>query len=340
MRRLVWQGGRRFCWDRSENGQQALGPGQALVRVRAVGICGTDIHILKGALPWVRPPLVLGHEIAGEIATVGPGVEHLREGDRVTIDSVVGCGKCPDCLRSKPQFCREGFEYGVTMDGGCQEFLVVPATNAHVVPSSVSDVEAAILDIEVWRAIQKCGVDRGDRVLILGAGPIGLIAAQVVRVLGAAQVLLAEPDTDRRLAAERSGFADQCISADREERDAAVAALTDGRGMDLTIDCAGNSSSVAAALDCVRPCGRVLLYGVHEKPAKLLDLNQIVIRDLVVYGALSDRCGWADVIRLVDEERIRLRPLITHEFPFADAERAYELVRRREDGVVKAVLVL
>src|SRR5262245_47405800 len=125
--------------------------------------------------------MVLGHEISGEVAAAGRNVDHVQEGDRVTVDSVVGCGKCSLCARARIQFCADGFEFGISRDGGCQDYLIVPRQNVYRIPDSISFEEAAMLDMEVYNAIRKCHVEKDDSILVLGAGPIGLIACQVAR---------------------------------------------------------------------------------------------------------------------------------------------------------------
>jgi len=327
-RRLVWCGERRFTLERVPHEPPSPGPGQVEVRVRAVGICGTDIHILNGHFPLARPPRVLGHEIAGDITAVGAGVTRLAIGDRVTVDSVVGCGECFFCRRGSAQFCTSGYELGITADGGCQDYLLVPERNVFPVGSQISWAEAAILDTEVWGAFRKCGVRPGETVLVIGHGPAGLIACQIARLMGAGCVILCGRSAARLEAARRLDIADRYVApGDAPE------------GVDLAVDCAGTARSVEAAIRLVVPGGRVLLYGVHERPLAEFDLNQVVLKDLTVFGALSDRAGWEEVIGMVAGGRLRLAPLITHRFPMEDAPAAYSLVEGKRDGVIKAVLL-
>jgi 2-desacetyl-2-hydroxyethyl bacteriochlorophyllide A dehydrogenase len=339
MKRLVWRGGDILTLEHSAASLPDPQRNEVLLKIRAVGICGTDIHILKGALSLAKPPLVLGHEVSGEIAAVGANVDHLRVGDRVTLDAVIGCGRCDLCNRDSVQFCPSGFEFGITRDGGCQEYLVVPKQNVHRIADSVSFEEAAILDMEVYNAVRKCGIEAADRVLVLGAGPIGLIACQVARILGAGHVTLSDVLIGRLDAARAIGIGDAHLLA--EVNSEPVATDRQGtKGYDVVIDCAGTSQSAKHALSRVRPAGRVLLYGVYEHPVNDLDLNQIVLKDLIVFGAQSDRNGWEEVIELVTSGTLNLNSLITHRFPLEEGRRALELVGRREESVIKAVLVL
>jgi L-iditol 2-dehydrogenase len=339
MKRLVWRGGDDLTLEHSAASLPDPQRDEVLLKIKAVGICGTDIHILKGALSLASPPpLILGHEVSGEIAAVGENVHHVRVGDRVTLDAVAGCGSCDLCRRGSVQFCPDGFEFGITRDGGCQEYLVVPKQNVYRIADSVSFEEAAILDMEVYNAVRKCGIEPADRVLVLGAGPIGLIACQVARIFGAGHVTLSDVLISRLDSARAIGIGDAHLLA-KENGD--VPAESQGSiAYDVVIDCAGTQQSTKQALSVVRLGGRVLLYGVYEHPINDLDLNRIVLKDLVVFGAQSDRTGWQEVIDLVTSGSLNLKSLITHRFPLEEGRRALDLVTKREESVIKAVLVL
>ena len=338
MSRLTWLGENRFEFKPDNIAAPSPGKGQVIVRVHSVGICGTDIHILQGHFPLARPPLVLGHEIAGEIVAVGAAVTKAKVGDHVTVDQVVGCGSCHFCQRGSTQFCLSGYELGITRDGGCQTYLVLPESNVYPVPDVISFEEAAVLDMEVWAALSKPGIRSGDCVVVIGAGPAGLVAAQLARVMGSYKVILVARSPGRLQIAEQLGFADVVLSSQRHDFAERIKAETRGFGADLTIDCAGNEESAKLAIECAIPGGRVVLFGVYPGPLPQFDVNSIVLRDLVIYGALSDRRGWEDVIALVAAGKLNLAPLITHRFPLSEAPGAYELAAAKAPGVVKVVL--
>jgi 2-desacetyl-2-hydroxyethyl bacteriochlorophyllide A dehydrogenase len=339
MKRLVWHGGEELRLEHVPDPPANPNADDVLLKVRAVGICGTDIHIMNGAIPSARPPMVLGHEVSGEVAAVGSNVTNVRKGDRVTLDAVVGCGHCPHCRRGNPQFCAQGFEFGISSDGGCQEYLVVPHQNVYRIADSVSFEEAAILDMEVYNAVRKCRIEKGDTVLLLGAGPIGLIACQVARLLGAAHIVLSDVLSNRLTAAEALGIADAYLLA--TDRDASGGAGNGSEKLfDVVIDCAGTASSTRHAFKVVRPGGRILLYGVYEHEIDHLDMNQLVLKDLTVVGAQSNRHGWEEVIALVTSGALNLKKLITHRFPLEEGQTAFRLVRDRKQAVIKAVLLV
>ncbi len=340
MKRLVWLGGNEFQFEHRDGPVPTPPPGQVAVRIKAVGVCGTDIHIISGKYALAQPPLVLGHEMAGEIAGVGPGVSRVAAGDRVTIDQVVGCGTCFFCRGGSVQFCETGFELGITRDGGCQDYVVTPERNVYRIPESISYEEAAVLDMEVWGALAKCGIQKGDAVLVLGHGPAGLVAAQVARVMGAGKVMLAGRSEARLKKAESLGLADVYIRVRQQNLLETVRDATQGRGADVVFEGAGSPETVVAAVEAVIPGGKIVFYGVQTGPLSQFDINRVVVKDLAVFGALSDRRGWEDVIACVESGRLRLAPLITHRFPLECAPQAYDLVRSKADGVVKAVLTL
>lgn len=339
MTSLVWVGGFRFRYEEGPR-PSSIPAGHVLIRPTAVGICATDIHIIEGRLRVAQPPLVLGHEIAGVVEAVGGDVSQLKPGDRVTVDQVIGCGHCFFCQKGSRQFCKSGFEMGITGDGGCRSFLIVPQANAFVVPPTISDEVAAVLDMEVWAAISKCGVVPGDTVLVLGPGPAGLVACQVARLLGAGSVILAGPRGSRMAKAQTLGLADCYIFSDSEDVVARVVNETGGFGANVAIECSGAEQALLNALNAVMPSGRIVLYGLQSAPLSPFDTNTIVLRDLVVFGALSDRLGWEQIIELVSTGKLLLAPLITHRFSFREAPAAYEYVRQRPDGLVKAVITL
>ena len=340
MKRLVWLGGNEFRFEQRDGSVPAPPPGQVTVRVKAVGVCGTDIHIISGNYGLAKPPLVLGHEMAGVIAAAGSGVTRVQAGDRVTVDQVVGCGECFFCRRGSVQFCETGFELGITRDGGCQDFVVTPERNVYRIPDSISFEEAAILDMEVWAALDKCSIQPGDSVLVLGHGPAGMVACQIAKAMGAGKVILAGRSEARLTKAATLGLADIYVRVQQQDLLEAVKSVTGGRGADVVFECAGAAETAAAAIEAAICGGRVVFYGVQAAPLERFDINRLVLKDLVVFGALSDRRGWEQVIALVVTGKLRLAPLITHRFPLDCAPQAYELVRNKAGGVVKAVLTL
>jgi len=338
MTRVTWLGGSDFQIDEAPDPEGVvLAPDEVLLRVKAVGICKTDLHIMEGRLPQVTAPRILGHEISGIVERVGSGVHVVKPGSRVTCDSVVACGQCDFCRRGSRQFCRSGYEFGFGRDGGCQRFLVMPEENVHPVGDVVSMEEAAILDMEVLAALRKPGTIDGNTVLIIGSGPAGLVATQVAKILGAEKVILSG-DTGKRLELGRHLGADRIVDIRTEDLGSVIKHETLGQGVDVAMDCAGTSESFAQALESAAPGSRVVLYGVYPDPLPEARVLRIVLKNLFVYGSVCDRVGWEDVIAWVEQGRLNLKDLITHTFPLEEAPHAYEVVRQGSPELVKAVL--
>jgi threonine dehydrogenase-like Zn-dependent dehydrogenase len=338
MTEAIWLGREDVAIARARKEKpRGLDPGQVLLRITAAGVCGTDVHIWEGRLSFTKPPLVLGHEFAGVVEELGPGVRGFAPGDRVKCDSVVGCGNCDWCRRGASQFCPQGAEFGITQDGGWTEWLVVPDRNLHHLPDSISDEVAAIMDVEVPGAFRKPGIVPGETVVVFGAGPAGLIALQCARILGAGVVILCGTRAERLALGQRLG-ANHVIDVNQTDPVPAVRDLTDGLGADLAFDAAGSKSSILSALDILRPQGRLVLYGVPEGPLDGFPAKQAVLKDVVLYGSLPNRTGWEQVIDWVAGGRLDLGSMITHRFPLEQASEALSTMRDRRDGAIKAVL--
>lgn len=340
MRKVIWRGREVLEFVQDGEGPPAVTkPDEVRLRITAAGVCGTDVHIIQGKVRFVEPPLVLGHEFAGVVEECGPAVRRVKPGDRVKCDSVVGCGACPWCLRGATQFCPAGSEFGITRDGAWCEWLVAPERNLHPLPETISDEVAAILDVEVFGALRKPGVAPGETIAVFGPGPAGLIAIQVARLLGAGTIILCGTRAER-LAAGRELGADHTIRVDEQDPVDEIRRLTGGRGADLVFEAAGSRRAVLDALEAVRPQGKVVLYGVHGTPLGEFPIDRVVLKDLIVFGALADRTGWDELIEAVAAGRIDLARLITHAFPLEAAVEAYRAASDRSTGCIKAVLLV
>lgn len=338
MKKIIWTGTNSL--DYTENAQppdEHLRENEVLVRITAVGLCSTDVHIIEGKVRFKDPPHVLGHEISGIIEEIGTGVTRVKHGDRITVDSVIGCGVCKFCLRGSAQFCPNGSEIGMTVDGGMQEFLKIPEKNVYPIPDRISDEESAILDTEVFGALKKPGIEKDCSLVVIGPGPGGLIAVQLAKIFGAGKVILIGTRPERLQLGKRFG-ADITIDALSGKLTDTVLEATGGYGPDIVFDAAGTSSSLSLAINLVCKQGKVILYGVHGSPVPSVDIDQINLKDMIVYGALSDRVGWENIIEWVANGSLNLKDIITHRFPFKDVMKAYETIRDRREGAIKAVL--
>ncbi len=337
MKQAVWTGSEINFTETQDGPPEPRRRDDVRLRILTAGVCGTDVHIWEGRISFASPPIVLGHEFVGVVEECGPDVRRVKPGDRVKCDSVVGCGLCPSCRRGATQFCLQAAEFGITVNGGWAQWLVAPERNLYLLPDSMSDEVAAVMDVEVMGALRKPGICPGDTVAVFGAGPAGLIAIQCARVRGAGSVILCDTRAERLELGRRLG-ADHVFDVSRTDIEEELKALTNGRGVDLAFDAAGSETAILSALSVVRPQGRVVLYGVPDRAIANFPSKDVVLKDLVLYGALSDRTGWEELIDLVDSGRIDLASLITHRFPLERAEEALSIMRDRTDGAIKAVL--
>jgi threonine dehydrogenase-like Zn-dependent dehydrogenase len=338
MRKVLWRGtGDLVFTDDGAPRPPVLRPDEVRVRVAAAGVCATDVHIVSGEVRFVEPPLVLGHEFAGVAEECGPAVTRVRPGDRVKCDSVCGCAACPWCASGATQFCPSGSEFGITRDGGWAEWVVAPERNLHPLPAAISDEVAAIMDVEVLGALRKAGIAPGETVAVFGPGPAGLIAAQLARLMGAGSVILCGTRPDRLRAGAELG-ATHTVDVTRRNPVEAIREIAGPDGAGLVFEAAGKRQSVLDALEAVRPQGKLVLYGVHGSPVPDVPLDRMVLKDLRVYGSLTNRTGWSDLIELVACGRLNLARLVTHTFPLDQAAAAWAASRDRASGCIKAVL--
>lgn len=316
------------------------GPGEAVVRSVAVGICGSDMDLIEGARPegFARYPVVPGHEWSGIVVEVGPGVRSVRPGQPVVAEGLLRCGRCRACHAGRVALCREGYdELGFTRPGGTAELVLVPEEQLHVLPPGVDLVDAALVEptAVVVHAFLRVPSLRDVRVVVVGDGPLGLLAIQAARALGASHVGLVGLDTRRMQLARQLG-ADDVVEA-RQLNEAAH----DRWEADVVVECAGGASAAPTAIGLARAGGTVALVGVTGPDATLrLAADDFVVRDLTVTGVLaSTPASWSSALDLISSRRIRLGALVSHRFPLAAAVEAYATAAARAPGTGKVLIV-
>jgi L-iditol 2-dehydrogenase len=314
------------------------GPGEVLVRVRAVGVCGSDTHYFDhGRIGRfvVESPLVLGHEASGVVEGVGSDVDPARVGERVSIEPGVPCRQCVQCLGGRYNLCPDMvFHATPPVDGSLAELVVIHQAFAHPVPDSVSDEEAALLEplsVGIW-ACRKGEVGPGSRVLVTGAGPIGLVCIQVARACGASEVVVTD------LNAERLGVATE-LGATGTIASGSVA-LDDwyaGRpAPEVLLECSGHAGATVDAIRVLAPAGRAVLVGMGGDELAL-PLSVVQERELVVTGTFRYANTWPTAIGLVGSGQVDLARLVTGRFPLTESAAALTAARDTP-GAIKAVI--
>ena len=318
--------------------------GDLMLRVRAATICGTDIRVYRGRkTAGIRYPSVIGHEFSGEIVASG-GAVGLAEGTRVGVCPAIPCGHCTQCLRGRENLCPDLQAIGYEIDGAFAEFIRIPARavelgNVHVLPDHVTDEEAALIEplACVLNGQNKVAVQQGDRVVILGAGPIGTLHVKLARLRGAARVIVSEPNEARRAAALEAG-ADVVIDPTAADLRAAVRAETRGQGADVVICAIGIPALAAQAIGLAAKGGRVSLFaGFTKGDTGALDINAIHYEELQVTGSFGlSRRDYEDALHMVADGRIDLRGMVTHRYGLTEVAAAFAMA---EGGAAMKVAI-
>jgi L-iditol 2-dehydrogenase len=318
------------------------GPGEVLVQVAACGICGSDVHGYDGSSGRRIPPIVMGHEAAGRIAGVGDGVKGFAEGDRVTFDSTIYCGACGPCRRGEVNLCDNRQVLGVSCSdyrraGAFAEYVVVPSRIVYRLPDNLSFAEAAMLEAVAVavHAVSLSQVSPESTALVLGAGMIGLLAVQALRVAGCSRVLVADIDSSRLKLAQEVG-ATAVLSADAGLV-ARVLQLSGGAGVDVAVEAVGRNETVGAAIESVRKGGIVVLVG-NISPEVTLPLQKVVTRQIRLQGSCASAGEYPRAMELLATGAIQVKPLITAVVPLDDGPQWFERLHAREPNLMKVVL--
>ena len=322
--------------------------GEAVIRITATTICGTDVHIVKGEYP-VREGLILGHEPVGVIDALGEGLDdEYRVGQRVIVGAITPCGQCFYCLNAAHSQCGGalgGWKFGNTIHGAWSEFLLVPHARANlaVIPDALTDAEVLMLPDIASTGIsgaESGNIRVGDAVAVFAQGPIGLCATMGARARGAALIVGVDPVLERREMSQRFG-ASLTIDPRSEDVVARLKQLTGGRGVDVAIEALGRQETFEWALRSIRPGGTLSSLGVYS--GKLVAPYEALYAGLADQRIVTTLCpGGKDRMRrlmaMVSEHRMDLTPLVTHEFALHDIKDAYDLFSRQGDGVLKVAL--
>lgn len=321
----------------------AAGPEDVLVRVRACGICGSDVHGFDGSTGRRLPPIIMGHEAAGVIAEVGPRVTGWAVGDRVTFDSTVYCGTCFFCRAGRVNLCDNRRVLGVScgeyrQHGAFAEFVAVPQHILYRLPEGLSFERAAMVEAlsVAVHAVSRAEVGPRDAVVVVGAGMIGLLVVQALRAAGCGRIMAVDVDASRLALAVKFGADDGLRPADCDVP-AEVRRRTDGRGADVAIEAVGLPATVQAAAACVRKGGRVALVGNLAASAEF-PLQAIVTRELVLAGSCASAGEYPQCLDLMATGRVNVDPLMSAVAPLADGAAWFDRLYRKEPGLMKVIL--
>ena len=336
--RAIVTDGEGDIWEETHDRPEP-GPGEALVRIRAVGICGSDIGLIEGeGPPWTRYPLVPGHEVCAEVVELGDGVDSLSVGDRVALHGFIYCGACAHCRDGRYYQCDDLREIGFTVAGGYREYAAFPAYTLTPLPDDVTDLEACQIDSAACtlHAMDRLEMSFSDTAAVLGPGSLGLFGVQLLRARGVDDVILTGT-REERLAVGHDVGATRTVNVREEDPVEAILAYTDGDGVDVCVETAGAGDVVNTCLKIAAKRGQIALTGVFDGPREI-DPNDVVAKELSVVGGVTASHATDDVIELFRRDDLTIDGIVTHEFDLAEYDEAIEAVRERRDGVIKAVL--
>lgn len=315
--------------------------------VKAVSICGTDPKIFAGHIDGWPPdyPFIPGHEWAGEVVAVGDDVHRVAVGDRVFNETHHGCGYCDACRRGDYNLCENYGDFGAghrqighTMDGAYAEYVSVPADTLHPLPDSISWPEGALLDVNgtAVHCAYRGNIEPGDTVAVFGTGTVGLLLVQNAKVLGASEVIAIGNPNRNTVAAELG--ADHTISYRDDDVIEQILAVTDGTGVDVSLEAAGVPSAFDQAVQVTRKGGTISADGIPNDDRIPFPMGELVLNQIELRGARAHANRAADSARLVAGGQVDVGRLLTHEFDFDEFEAAYETFTDRLDGAIKVAL--
>ncbi len=317
------------------------GPGEVLVKVAACGVCHTDLHYLDHGVPtFKKPPLILGHETSGNVAAVGAGVEKWKEGDQVLLPAVYGCGQCVMCRNGRENICENMVMFGNNVDGGYAEYILAPAKDMFLLPDEIPLIEGCIIADAVttpYHAVVNRGeVKPGDRVVVFGCGGIGINVVQMAAAMGA-RVIAVDLSDEKLEWASKLGAAETINPAGIERIDKTIRKMTDG-GVNIAFEAIGLPETQEQAFACLRPGGRFVVVGFSSKPMQL-NTGRTMYLEMDVIGSLG--CPAAEyprVLALVQQGKIKVKELVTAQFPLDKINDAFDTLRRGEG--IRSVIVL
>ena len=313
-------------------------PDQVLVKMKAAGICGSDVGIYHGTNAAATYPRVIGHEMVGVIEAVGSGVTNRKVGDRVIIDQVTACGHCYACRKGRPNVCGNLQVRGVHLDGGYREYMVVPEKDCYLLPDFLKDEDAVMIE-PTTIAVQACSraeLCAEDNLMIIGAGALGNSILRIARLYHPNKLIMVDID-DAKLSESLQHGATDVINSRTEDVVARAHELTDGYGPTVTIDAACFKGSLLTACQATGNAGRVITMGFSVAPD---EINQFVItsKELDVRGSRLQNRKFQAVIDLVNEGKVDLSNSVSHTFNFQDAQKAFEFNDSHDPSIRKIVL--
>ena len=305
------------------------GPGQLRVKVEYAGVCGSDIHIYENSIAiTTRPPVVIGHEFSGYVDAVGEGVTGFKPGDRIVAEAVYHrCGKCKYCRMGKYNLCLDKLSFGYVYNGCFERYTIIEDYNCHHLPDDIDMVSGAMIEPMacVARGIyDQCHLEAGFTVLVVGPGPIGLVAAQIAKAEGCEVIVSGTgADAERLELAKKLGI-HHTVNIEKEDLRAVIDGLTDGYGVDVVLECSGSQAGIAQGLEMVRKCGWMTLIALAGKPITF-DIEKVNYKELHFSGSIASTYNnWEKCLALLRLGYVDLKPMATGFYKLEDWKQAFQ----------------
>ncbi len=343
MRAVVKYGKGKGLIEIREVPEPQIKENEVLIEVKAVSVCGSDLHIYHDAHPY-WPPMILGHEFSGVIAEVGKEVKGWKVGDRVVSETRVGsCGVCYICQSGYPQVCEQKRPYGIGVNGAYAKYVAGPPHLLHRLPDNISFEVGAVIEpiaICVTSILERSGLQAGESVLITGPGPIGLISLAIAKAAGARFVAITGTSLDEgmRIQKAKELGADLTLIVDQEDPIQKVLEITDGLGVDMVIEASGSEFAIGQVFEMVRRLGRVCAIGISGKESVRIPYDRGIFKGIRYDFCFSSSwTAWERTIGLISKGLLPAEKLITHRLPLEKWEEAFQLLENRQ--AAKVILI-
>ncbi len=340
MKAIIYDGSNRISVKNVP--KPKIGPKDVLIKVKAAGICGSDLELVRGNRVDVTPPRIPGHEVAGEVAEAGSQAPKFKQGERVVVEPIISCGECRNCQVGRYNICSSLRFMGVHVDGAFAEYLAAPENRVYRIPNSLSFEAGAVLEPTAVgvHVVERAQAAVGDTVVVIGAGPIGLQIAQVAKARGTSCIIMTDV-FDHRLELAKKLAADHVINDANGNALQVVNEITGGEGADVVIEAVGKSSTILRTIDLVRIGGRIHIAGlsverfVSEPPTFWM---KALLKEVTIETSRSYAAGnWDKAIKLASKGLVNCEALVSHVFPLEDAARAFEVADRKLENAVKVL---
>ncbi|EHL78201.1 zinc-binding dehydrogenase [Bacillus smithii] len=316
-----------------------VGKDQVKILVKYSGICGTDIHTFQGHYK-VSAPVILGHEFSGEVVEVGENVTEFQPGDRVTSETTFYiCGKCKYCQSGDYNLCSSRKGLGTQQNGSFTKYVIARKESVHRLPEHVDYLSAAMTEplACAHHAVSKSAIKKGDVVVVLGPGPIGLLTAQIAKTYGTTVVITGLSNDKIRLEKAKELGIDYAVNIQEEDINALVQSLTDGYGADIVLECTGAVPAVNTGLDLLKKKGQFVQVGIFKNPEIPIDSEKIIQKELTFIGSRSQKpSDWEPSLALMNEKLVNAKALVTHQFDITQWDEAYKVIKNGES--IKVIL--